>query len=145
MNIVIKIYFQFYDGLLIVQFERIFINLIALIRFEILKRLFHALLENVTIPHFTCVRRTYSTNFKRFFDHLLRSSGGKDWKETVLYRFSSRRNGTPSSLCFQDYKPGNAFTVTQSSQKGHENIQRCKDKSNGQAKNKAKQKNDMYI
>ena len=46
----------------------------------------------------------------------------------------SRRNGTPSSLRFQDYKPGNAFTVTQSCQKGHENIQRCKDKSNGQAK-----------
>ena len=36
MNIVIKIYFQFYDGLLIVQFERIFINVIALIHFEIL-------------------------------------------------------------------------------------------------------------
>ena len=71
MNIVIKIYFQFYDGLLIVQFERIFINVIALIRFENLKCLFHALLEKVTIPHFTCVRRTYSTNFKRFFDHLL--------------------------------------------------------------------------
>ena len=43
MNIVIKIYFQFYDGLLIIQFERIFINVIALIRFEILKCLFHAL------------------------------------------------------------------------------------------------------
>ena len=36
MNIVIKIYFQFYDGLLIVQFERIFINVIVLIHFEIL-------------------------------------------------------------------------------------------------------------
>ena len=40
------------------------------------------------------------------------------------------------ALCFQDFKPGNAFTVTQSCQKGHENIQRCKDKSNGQAKKK---------
>ena len=26
------------------------------------------------------------------------------------------------ALCFQDFKPGNAFTVTQSCQKGHENI-----------------------
>ena len=30
MNIIIKIYFQFFDGLLIVQFERIFINVITL-------------------------------------------------------------------------------------------------------------------
>ena len=37
------------------------------------------------------------------------------------------------------------YPVTQSCQKGHENIQRCKDKSNGQAKNKRQNKKMICI
>ena len=71
LYIVMRIYYEFHNSILIVQFERIIINFISIISLQIVQCLSHTLFENGTIPHFIWIWWANATNLKGFFDHLL--------------------------------------------------------------------------